>query len=554
MELKRNFPNIGNNSFNQGNNGIEGFILPTLITEVSNKIIDKLSEINESIKGMAEIIDDTSDDEDDGEYIRREQKEDEKIKREKEQNSILANILKGIKGLPGDIGNAGLGLLWDSKTSPFIGGGIGALGGAAAGIGMGALGIAGKVALLASVFGGIRGAFQAERISGSDVSGLQGIPKIIGAGLAGVIHALTFGVLKDEDVYKFMTTKVPVAVSAMYEETKKIVSEFMNDVDKDLERTFKQDYTKMRDYIYTNYQKAGLPSVWGALNNIADNLMFMKESVDDFVMDVLLTPLELAAKYGKGFGANGSNLPEVMPGEYAESRKSLLDAALKRKETGTGRCMAGVKDIIHASGLVGNMGRISGHADEAASILSRYGFDEIKAGDEEWLKNLGPGYAIAWGKDPNKEGDYGHASITLGGGQEMSDHKRPISDSIRDRGKFGYRVFIPPSDQFNTIDPNKKLSLTQAQKDELLKYSDPMNLFRSFPELNTQSSANEATKKAISNTIPDPIVRPREAPAQQQSPPIIINNNSQMMMPMDTKTGVDIEYFLLDKFLSKRWW
>jgi hypothetical protein len=102
----------------------------------------------------------------------------------------------------------------------------------------------------------------------------------------------------------------------------------------------------------------------------------------------------------------------------------------------TGWCYRGVKAAVARATGVQLQG---GSAYQAADQLAGSGrFREISVSPDQ-LRQLPPGAVVVWGK--TAASPHGHISVSLGNGQEASDHIQTQMTSLR--GAQNYRVFVP---------------------------------------------------------------------------------------------------------------
>lgn len=101
----------------------------------------------------------------------------------------------------------------------------------------------------------------------------------------------------------------------------------------------------------------------------------------------------------------------------------------------TGWCYRGVSTAVaQATGVQLTGGSAYMAADQLASNSK---FKEISVSPDQ-LKSLPPGAIVVWGKTAASE--HGHISVSLGNGQEASDHIQSQMTSLR--GAQNYRVFV----------------------------------------------------------------------------------------------------------------
>lgn len=136
--------------------------------------------------------------------------------------------------------------------------------------------------------------------------------------------------------------------------------------------------------------------------------------------------------------ANLTNVKEEKSAKKAVEQAKTGDLiaktakAVSKKMNSVGLCYRGVKKSLRKFGI--NLW--GGSAYMGASQLAKNPkFEEIKVPKNE-LKKLPAGSVVVWGK--NKQNPDGHISISLGDGQEASDH---VQKQVNLNGK--YRVFSP---------------------------------------------------------------------------------------------------------------
>lgn len=467
MMMKRMFGNMFNQK--QSNNGAEDFFTKDSMLELHGrleKMQKTMENINDNIKSMAEIEEEINDREENDFY--REQREEAAAKRETKQITLLEKILKQLDYSRGN-GNGGL------PDDSILGGGKGLL--AALGItsiasflkgGLKKLGVAGLS------LGAVSGAFDAERITGSkDLTGILGAGKILGASIAGLFSALTFGFVNDKDIYNFMTTAIPDVVSEVYKNVKKMATDTISMIDKDLENWLGNNYKVVRDSLGKK-----LTDIKNLAQNLGSKAFSMLTGTFDTVYDYGLDLINWVSGWrATELNAQPSSLPSSesskatgivdktigmakdITGLATGQTQKNIDAANKlgltaqwraadpNVEKSTGYCYRGVKRTLLESGLVDHY--LPGlHAYEAAEQFEKLGWEEMggkgwKTDNPNIVKSLPPGYLVVWNRDKNKKGDSGHVAITIGNGMEMSDHERSLDKSISQRGKFGYRIFAP---------------------------------------------------------------------------------------------------------------
>jgi hypothetical protein len=134
---------------------------------------------------------------------------------------------------------------------------------------------------------------------------------------------------------------------------------------------------------------------------------------------------------------------EARPGSVASQLADAARAAAERRNT-MGRCAGGVGDALEAIGV---KLRVASAYQYAEHFTKDERFEEVFV-DRKGLKDLPPGAIVVWGKSANHP--HGHVAITIGGGQEASDHAQSIRGGSYG-GNWGggvvteqnFRVFIP---------------------------------------------------------------------------------------------------------------
>jgi hypothetical protein len=131
------------------------------------------------------------------------------------------------------------------------------------------------------------------------------------------------------------------------------------------------------------------------------------------------------------------NLASI-PSESAKGKALANKAsAIANSRDTIGKCYAAVADAVDATVAVflsGNDAYMS--ADQFAS---RSDFTEIKGLSSSDLPKLPAGAIVVWGKTGASPS--GHIAISLGNGQEASDHIEAMHTSLR--GATNFRVFNP---------------------------------------------------------------------------------------------------------------
>lgn len=139
----------------------------------------------------------------------------------------------------------------------------------------------------------------------------------------------------------------------------------------------------------------------------------------------------------------GENEPKntmaALEGKYNPRLSGLLASIAKRNAEKTdtvGMCFKGVREGFEESGF--SNGEIRGKsAYMAAGMLRKHkNFTEIQGLTKSDLKSLPAGCVIVWDKSQGHK--HGHIAVTLGNGQEASDH---VQGLVQRNAKFW--VFVP---------------------------------------------------------------------------------------------------------------
>ncbi len=591
--MRKLFNSQNNQNNNQipldDNNGAETFFSKEMFKKLDNmfeKTYSVLEKISDDVRELVKSDEDDKKREEEDFY--KEQREEKKEKATEKQTSILEKILKSFKDSfsfgGNDIGGRGL----DTKNMPSL---IKSIAGTAIGLKLssmlGAGALFGGTAL--GGFGAISGAFDAERISGSkDLTGITGAGRILGSSLAGMLSALTFGLLDDREIYKFMTTSIPKYAGQAFDYAKETAINAITVIDKSLQNWLGEEYTTVKKSIidkFNEFKDVGkniAKKAFGILSGVTT-------SAYDYSLDIInwiegnTTPELGKSKTGAipksqqkgqpkdiiksqpmtakiGDKISGGTAKTDLLGKVARERSK--DANIKKS---IGKCYAGVKTTLMKAGLVDHY-LSGGKAINAIEEFERLGWDEKTGGlwstEVEQVRNLPPGYLVVWNKAPNKPNDAGHVAITLGEGREYSDHEQSIESSIRKRGAFGFRIFAPHkkplAESSDALDswvwsaiknaPSamyKNLKSTLSGENSLYNsdlYKGDQELIKSvmFPSsMNTTETEDTNIKRVVDNS--NNAKQPTQITQNVESkPPVsIVYNNSTNNIPQDTSTSLN---------------
>lgn len=118
-------------------------------------------------------------------------------------------------------------------------------------------------------------------------------------------------------------------------------------------------------------------------------------------------------------------------------------AAKNASRTNTvGWCAKGTNDSLEIAGLAGGETRVASAYQEANKLANHKNFKEVSVSRGD-LTKLPAGCIVVWDRNlnGNSPGDkHGHITVTLGNGQEASDHVQ----NMYMKGSR-YRVFVPVS-------------------------------------------------------------------------------------------------------------
>lgn len=151
--------------------------------------------------------------------------------------------------------------------------------------------------------------------------------------------------------------------------------------------------------------------------------------------------------YGGGGSQTGANASAAAPrgpapaaGPIPDGSPSGVRLAESARDTAqsmnsTGWCYRGVSTAVaRATGVQLTGGSAYMAADQLAGSSK---FKEISVSPDQ-LAKLPPGAIVVWGQ--TSESPHGHISVSLGNGQEASDHLQTQMTSLR--GHQNYRVFV----------------------------------------------------------------------------------------------------------------
>ena len=131
------------------------------------------------------------------------------------------------------------------------------------------------------------------------------------------------------------------------------------------------------------------------------------------------------------------NLASI-PSEGAKGKALANKASAIAKSRDTiGKCYSAVADAVDATVAVFLSG--NGAYESADQFASRSDFTEIKGLSGSDLPKLPAGAVVVWGK--TGDSPYGHIAVSLGNGDEASDHIEAMHTSLR--GASNFRVFNP---------------------------------------------------------------------------------------------------------------
>ena len=157
-------------------------------------------------------------------------------------------------------------------------------------------------------------------------------------------------------------------------------------------------------------------------------------------------PAETASTGGTGTGStaattSASNLNGTA---FGNQLAQAAERSARTRNT-VGYCAAGVSDALNRVGVPGR-----GHAYQKADQLAASNrFREVNVSASD-LRNLPAGAVVVWGRSAAKP--YGHVTVSLGNGNEASDHVQRMITGGRYGTDFGhgadpqgrqFRVFMP---------------------------------------------------------------------------------------------------------------
>lgn len=142
--------------------------------------------------------------------------------------------------------------------------------------------------------------------------------------------------------------------------------------------------------------------------------------------------------------------PVSEPGESVELSglgprlaQSTLEAAAGNDNLGRQRCYRFVKEGLAAEGV--NLTGVPAYV--AANQLARNPrFEEVRVSRDQ-LDELPAGAVVVWNRNTKANHPYGHISVALGDGREVSDRIRPQVTNYRSQ----YRVFLPEGSSLDTV-------------------------------------------------------------------------------------------------------
>ena len=123
--------------------------------------------------------------------------------------------------------------------------------------------------------------------------------------------------------------------------------------------------------------------------------------------------------------------------------QSTLEAAAQNDNLRRQRCYRFVKQGLAAEGI--NLTGVPAYV--AADQLARDSrFEEVRV-ERDQLAELPEGAVVVWNRNPKAGHLYGHISVALGDGREVSDRIRPQVTNYRSQ----YRVFLPEGSSLETV-------------------------------------------------------------------------------------------------------
>ncbi len=577
--------------FNKNSNGAEGFFSKK-IEEMGVYLNDTLQKLNDTINNLSDNQEKAATNED----FWAEQRAEKAVKREEKQTTLLGKILKSIKGggLFGGVDSKNEqksgGVL--DKLSTFLMGGAGSIGLLGAGAlfmkkGVGFLAGVGKLVGGAAIVGSlISGAFDAESISGGDITGFVGAGRIIGSAISKLIQNVTFGLIDEKEVYKFISETIPKFAGEMFDNAKEAFFEVVGGFDSYLEGQFGETYIDLRKSLNEKYKvfKKGFKSftdvykkhtLWvvdkyynasldiynwlagnvapelGDPRNLGRNgedfgLKRRKQRLDAQKRKEFRTndfkPRQFLAKTKKDKHINESGIFE----NVIKTSQQRINDKVKVSDK-KGYCYRGVKETLKQSGVLPKDFGGGGHAYMAGDAFKKAGLNEVTDGWESLtskdIYNLPAGYIVV--SDRTKGRKSGHVAIMMPKGKEYSD-KQYTRNVTANRGESArYRVFKPmkKTKEVTPTGTNIESVSNVAQVTPMSTGEKTINSLKSAAKtaMDFGSSGANAAINFVTGARKD-VEKKKELqiiPAPQQPNVTNINNNNTQVMNEPVNTNMD---------------
>jgi hypothetical protein len=177
-----------------------------------------------------------------------------------------------------------------------------------------------------------------------------------------------------------------------------------------------------------------LENATGSLRNMADKMSII--DADKYIADVKRN--ESHRNVNNIIDANLYNAVSELMGKddlkdrmIARITRGKGDAAEWLKKGRKGYCAAGLKELLYDMNIFSNTERnASGHAEEMAPMFKKNAnfTDVTDMVTNKDIAKLPPGYVVVLDKKKAGKNEHGHVFMTIGGGQEVSDHIQNMGD------------------------------------------------------------------------------------------------------------------------------